>query len=99
MPSLKSKLAKAASPTRVVLASFAAGVGTMVALGLFAPILMKGGLSLTDADASPAAFNRPAIILDVGAVQAQLTEAEALMAASRVRTDRAMDRLESLSGG
>jgi hypothetical protein len=94
------RAARAASHTRVVLASFAAGVGSMLAAGLLAPVLMKGGLSLADADAATAAAKAPVIEpLDIEAVQAQLQDADRVMRVSRTRTGQAMDRLEHLSGG
>jgi hypothetical protein len=100
MSSPKRKSAvRAATNTRVIIASFAAGVGSMIAAGLFAPVLLNGGLSLSDADAATTQVKRPAIVLDVAAVEAKLDEADRIMAVSRTRTDGAMNRLEHLSGG
>jgi len=82
---------------RMVAASFAAGVGAMVLLGLVAPVAMQGGLSVRDAVAAEA--ERPNLVpLDVEAIEAQLAAAQAEMEASRARTDAAMARLEQLSG-
>lgn len=84
---------------RVIVASFAAGVGAMLFLGLAAPVVAKGGLSMASAEAHGYAQSRPAIEpLDVAAIQATLAEAEAAMDANRAITDGAVARLERLSG-
>lgn len=84
---------------RVVVASFVAGMGAMVFLGLVAPIAAKGGLSLASAEARGFEQTAPAIQpLDVAAINATLAEAERAMALSRQVTNSAMSRLERLSG-
>lgn len=84
---------------RMITASFAAGVGFMVFVGLVAPTIVKGGLSLTAANASTIEAEAPVIVpLDVAAVRAQLAEADRTMATTRAATDSAMNRLEQLSG-
>ncbi len=82
---------------RMVAASFVAGAGAMMLLGLVAPVAVQGGLSMRDAIAAPS--QAPVIEpLDVAAIEAQLAKAQAEMDASRARTDGAMERLERLSG-
>ncbi len=83
---------------RMVVASFAAGAGAMVLVGLVAPVAMQGGLSMRDAFASQLEQQAPAIEpLNVAAIEAQLAEADRLMAAARETTTDNMDRLESLA--
>jgi hypothetical protein len=84
---------------RIVVASFVAGVGAMVFLGLIAPVALKGGLQMASAEAGVLETSAPAIEpLDVAAIEATLAEAGRAMAASRGATDGAMARLERLSG-
>ena len=84
---------------RVVVASFAAGIGAMVVVGLIAPIAAQGGLSLATAEAHAMAQGAPVIEpLDVAAIEATLAEAERTMASSRQVTDSAIQRLDVLSG-
>ncbi len=84
---------------RVVVASFVAGISAMLFLGLVAPVVAKGGLSLTSAEARGFEQTAPAIQpLDVAAINATLAEAERSMALSRQVTNSAMSRLERLSG-
>ena len=84
---------------RMVVASFAAGAGAMVLVGLVAPVAMKGGLSMRDAFADAMVQQAPAIQpLDVVAIEAQLAEADRLMAAARETTDDNVGRLEALAG-
>ncbi len=83
---------------RMVVASFAAGVGAMLFVGLVAPIAMKGGLSVRDAFASTIEQRDPTIEpLDVAAIEAQLAEADRLMSDMRDSTADEMIRLESLA--
>jgi ABC-type cobalamin transport system permease subunit len=83
---------------RMIIASFAAGVGAMMFLGLVAPTIIKGGLSLTAANASTIEAQAPAIApLDVAAIRAQLAEAELDMASVRATTDDDVARLARLS--
>jgi hypothetical protein len=83
---------------RMVVASFAAGAGAMVLVGLVAPVAMQGGLSMRDAFAGAMEQQAPAIEpLNVAAIEAQLAEADRLMAAARETTSDNMDRLESLA--
>jgi len=85
--------------TRMIVASFAAGVGAMVLVGLVAPVAMQGGLSVRDAMASQVEARAHLIEpLNVEAIEAQLTAAERAMAAARAETDDDMARLERLSG-
>ena len=91
--------AQTKATTRMVVASFVAGAGAMVLVGLVAPVAMKGGLSMRDAFASEvtqsAALIEP---LDVEAIEAQLAEADRVMDAMRATTDDDLMRLERLSG-
>jgi hypothetical protein len=84
---------------RMVMASFAAGAGAMVLVGLVAPVAMKGGLTIRDAMAS-SMEDRAQLIepLDVAAIEAQLAEADRSMDAMRANTADEMNRLEQLSG-
>ncbi|MGQ0531783.1 MAG: hypothetical protein ACT4OF_03715 [Caulobacteraceae bacterium] len=83
---------------RMVVASFAAGAGAMVLVGLVAPVAMKGGLSMRDAFAEQMEQQAPLIEpLDVAAIEAQLAEADRLMLAARETTDDNVGRLEALA--
>jgi hypothetical protein len=83
----------------MVVGSFTAGVGAMMFLGLVAPIMMQGGLSVRDAFAATVTERAPAIEpLDVVAIEAQLAEADRVMAAMRETTDDDIARLERLTG-
>jgi hypothetical protein len=82
--------------TRMVVASFAAGAGAMALVGLVAPVAMQGGLSMRDAFAGAMEQQAPAIEpLNVAAIEAQLAEADRLMAAARETTDDNVSRLEA----
>jgi len=82
---------------RMVVASFAAGASAMVLLGLVAPVVGMGGLSVREAMAS-SVEQRPEIALDVAAVEAQLAEANRAMEAARATTNDDIARLQRLSG-
>lgn len=83
----------------MIAASFAAGASAMALVGIVGPVAVKGGLSMGDAMATTAAPEAPAIApLDIEQVHAQLAEAERAMVATRATTERAMQRLENLSG-
>lgn len=83
---------------RMVTASFVAGVGAMVLVGLVAPVALKGGLSVREAFAAEVQQTAPLIEpLDVVAIQAQLAQADAAMATLRASTDDDIARLESLT--
>ncbi len=82
---------------RMIVTSFAAGVGAMVFAGLVAPILAEGGLTMSSANASTLEPQAPLIApLDVAAVQSQLSQAEQTMSVTQRATDGAMSRLERL---
>lgn len=83
---------------RVVTASFVAGVSAMALVGLVATVAIGGGLNVHAAEASEAAPSQGVEPFDVNAVKAQLAVAERNMATTRATTQRAMDRLERLSG-
>lgn len=83
---------------RMVVASFAAGASAMALVGLVAPVAMQGGLSIREAFAAEVQHNAPLIQpLDVAAIEAQLQEADAAMAAMRATTDDDIARLERLT--
>lgn len=83
---------------RMITASFAAGIGAMVFVGLVAPVVAKGGLSLASAEAHALQQRAPVIApLDVAAIEATLAEAEASMAAGDAVTDAAIARLDRLT--
>ena len=82
---------------RAIVASFVTGIGAMFVIGLVGPI--SHGLSLGAAEAHGYAQAAPAIQpLDIAAINATLDRADAIMAASRARTDGDIVRLERLSG-
>lgn len=84
---------------RMVAASFIAGAGAMVFVGLVAPMVAQGGLSVRDAMAATLNSDAPAIQpLDVTAINAQLAQADVQMQSTRAATDREMTRLDQLSG-
>ncbi len=84
---------------RMVVASFAAGASAMALVGLVAPVAMQGGLSMRDAFASQMEHQAPPIEpLDVAAIEAQLADAERMMAAARFSTDDNVARLDALAG-
>lgn len=84
---------------RVIFASFAAGVGAMLVVGLVAPVAAQGGLSLASAEAHALEQRAPIIEpLDVAAIEATLAQAERSMDASRAITDGTIQRLDALSG-
>lgn len=83
---------------RMVVASFAAGAGAMVLVGLVAPVAMQGGLSMRDAFANEMTQQASAIEpLDVAAIEATLADAERSMAAARATTDDRVSRLQQLA--
>ena len=85
--------------TRSVVASFAAGAGAMVFLGLVAPVAMQGGgLAIREAFAAEVQQARPVIEpLDLQAIEAQLAEADRTMDAMRATTDDDIARLRRLT--
>lgn len=84
--------------TRMVVASFAAGVGAMVLVGLVAPVTVNGGLVIRDAVAASLQRDTPTIDpLDVEAIEAQLAEAEREMQQARESTADEIGRLQRLS--
>lgn len=88
----------AKSTTRMVVASFAAGAGAMVILGLVAPVMVQSGPLIREAFAAEVRESRPVIEpLDVAAIEAQLAEAELAMAAMRATTDDDIARLQRLT--
>lgn len=83
---------------RMVVASFVAGAGAMVLVGLVAPVAMQGGLSMRDAFAHEMTQQAPAIEpLNVEAIEATLADAERSMAAARASTDDNVSRLHALA--
>jgi hypothetical protein len=83
---------------RMVVASFAAGAGAMVLVGLVAPVAMQGGLSMREAFAGQMESQAPAIEpLDVAAIEAQLADAQRAMDVARQSTDDNVGRLEALA--
>ena len=83
---------------RMVVASFAAGAGAMVLVGLVAPVAMQGGLSMRDAFANEMNQQAPALEpLDVAAIEATLADAERSMASARASTDDNVSRLQQLA--
>ncbi len=83
---------------RMVVASFAAGAGAMVLVGLVAPVAMQGGLSVRDAFAATVEERQPLIQpLDVQAIEAQLQASDRLMSEMRAGTDDEVARLQRLA--
>jgi len=89
---------QAKATMRMVFASFAAGAGAMMLVGLVGPIAVQGGLSMREAMASQVEA-RTALVepLDVEAIQAQLAAADAAMETMRASTADEMQRLEQLA--
>jgi hypothetical protein len=84
--------------TRMVVASFAAGAGAMVLLGLVAPVVMQSGPLIREAFAAEVRETRPVIEpLDVAAIEAQLADADRALAAMRATTDDDIARLQRLT--
>jgi hypothetical protein len=85
--------------TRMVVASFVAGAGAMVLVGLVAPVAMQGGgLAIREAFAAEVQQTRPVIEpLDVEAIEAQLAESERAIDAMRATTDDDIARLRRLT--
>lgn len=84
---------------RVVTGSFLVGMGLMVMVGLVAPMIAQGGLSIREAMAATAQRNQPVVApLDVQAIEAQLAEADRAMEANRAETDAAVAKLDRLAG-
>jgi len=82
---------------RLVAASFIAGAGAMVLVGLVGPIAVNGGLELREALAAQVE-ERPAIEpLDVAAVRARLAEADRNLSSMRESTADDITRLQQLS--
>jgi hypothetical protein len=82
----------------MVVASFAAGAGAMVLVGLVGPVAVQGGLSVRDAFASTVEERAPVIEpLDVVAIEAQLAAADRQMAEMRAGTDDDVARLARLA--
>jgi hypothetical protein len=99
MRAAPSSDAKPASELRTIFASFAAGVGAMIAVGLGITLVADGGLSMPTAHAATLEEQRGPVVepLDLIAIQAQLMSAEQVMQAAHMRTSRSIDRLERLS--
>jgi hypothetical protein len=88
----------AKATTRMIVASFVAGAGAMVLVGLVAPVTVKGGLSIREAFAAEVQQTRPLIEpLDVAAVEAQLADADRVLRAARATTDDDIARLRRLT--
>jgi len=82
----------------MIMGSFAAGVSAMVLLGLIAPVAMQSSLTVRDAFAATLEERGPAIEpLNVAAIEAQLAEADRLMADARSTTADEMAMLERLA--
>ncbi len=93
---MTSSTAKAT--TRTVVASFVAGAGAMVLLGLVAPVAVQSGPLIRDAFAAEVQRSQPVIEpLDVAAIEAQLAQADRTMDAMRATTDDDIARLRRLT--
>ena len=91
-------VAKPALPIKMIAASFFAGVGAMVLVGLVAPTIAMGGLSMRSAAASTLEQRAPLIEpLDVRAIKSQLATAQTSMDEARRTTDPMVAQLERLS--
>jgi hypothetical protein len=98
-PGVPKKMSSQAQATRrMIMGSFAAGVSAMVLLGLIAPVAMQSSLTVRDAFAATLEERGPAIEpLNVAAIEAQLAEADRLMADARSTTADEMAMLERLA--
>jgi hypothetical protein len=85
--------------TRMVVASFVAGAGAMVLVGLVAPVVTQGGgFVIREAFAAEVRQSRPVIEpLDVEAIEAQLAESDRTLDAMRATTDDDIARLRRLT--
>lgn len=95
---VRSDYSEAKSPVRSIVASFVAGVGAMLVLGIAAPIVAKAGLSVPEAEATP--VERPAqqlAPLDLDTVRAQLADADASLRQRAAATDETVQRLHRLA--
>ena len=71
----------------------------MALAGIMGTVAVKGGLEVYAAEAAVVEREAaPIAPLNVTAVRSQLASAEHSMAATRAKTERAMTRLERLSG-
>ena len=83
---------------RMVVASFAAGAGAMVLVGLVGPVAVQGGLSVRDAFAANVEQTEPLIQpLNVEAIEAQLAAADRQMDEMRASTDDDVAHLAQLA--
>jgi hypothetical protein len=82
----------------MIAASFAAGAGVMMCLGLAVPLLSQGALlDVRSAEASTLPAQPLIEPLDVDAIQTQLAAADRAMAAARATTDDDIARLARLT--
>jgi hypothetical protein len=88
----------AKTTTRMVVASFVAGAGAMVLVGLVGPVMMQSGPLIREAFAAEVSQSSPVIEpLDVQAIEAQLADADRMMVAMRATTDDDIARLQRLT--
>ncbi|HRE45419.1 MAG TPA: hypothetical protein PKY87_15800 [Terricaulis sp.] len=82
----------------VIASSFIAGVGFMALVGLAAPLVERGALSVHGAEASVREVT-PALIepLNLAAIEAQIAASERTLAAARATTDDDIARLARLT--
>ncbi|MBL8537005.1 MAG: hypothetical protein JNM59_06340 [Hyphomonadaceae bacterium] len=89
----------AKTTARTIAASFLAGAGAMVMIGLVAPVAVQGGLAVRDAMAATMEVEAPAIEpLDLAAIESQLATAERDLEASRATTADEFAMLDRLAG-
>jgi len=89
---------KPRAPVRLIVGSAAAGVAAMVLVGLVAPTIAMGGLSMRPAAASTLPAHVQLIEpLDVPSIKARLAVAQAQMDAERRTTDPVVERLSRLA--
>jgi hypothetical protein len=89
---------QAQATRRMIVGSFVAGVSAVVFFGLIAPLALQSGLTVRDAFASTLEQNQPAIEpLNVEVIEAQLAEADRLLADARSSTNDEVAMLERLA--
>jgi hypothetical protein len=99
MTAVSAPIARPQVSTRMIVTSFATGVGLMMLAGAMVTASKNGGLAMPSATAATLEHQAPLIEpLDIVAIQAELAGAEAAMQAAAVATDPKVAQLERLAG-
>ena len=90
--------AKPISQMRMIVGSFAAGVGAMALSALVVSVAAGGGFSVQLAHAGTVEARAPAVEpLNLPVLEAQLNQADTILQVARARTDSEVARLERYS--